>query len=303
MGSFADLIERSKIVILDGAMGTELQTRGCDVTLPLWSARALVTRPDVVRHIHIDNIDCGAEIITTNTFRTQKRTLEKVNYSLDGKSFAESARELTAAAVDLAKDAVMIAADENQVLVAGCIAPLEDSYRPDLVPGEASLAAEHYDHIKNLVDGGADMLIAETLTTITEIRAVLEQLRKFELDYAISVTPKNETELLSGEPLTNAINVIHQYKPTAIMINCMHPSLGEPVLLHLRQLTDKPLGVYANVGNPDFQEGDELRTSILPSDYLDYARKWKLAGAKIIGGCCGTTPLYIRKLNVLKKEK
>ena len=303
MGAFKDLLESGRTIVLDGAMGTELQTRGCDTSLPLWSARALVDRPDVVRHIHIDNIDCGADIITTNSFRTQTRTFQKANYHYNNLSFEETAKELTTIAVDLAKDAVMIAAEENEVLVAGCIAPLEDSYRPDLAPDMDALCTEHYEHIKNLADAGVDMLLAETLTNIREISAVLNQLHKFELEYAISFNPRNEKELLSGETIADAVSIIDKYSPSAIMLNCVRPSLVEPVLNHLKTLTDKPLGVYANIGDPNYKEGEEMKATVTPDEYLNYARKWKQLGARIIGGCCGTSPLYIRKLNSLKTEK
>src|SRR4030095_13748007 len=301
MGALNELLAKGRTIILDCAMGTELQARGCDVSLPLWSAKALIERPDVVRHIHIDNIDCGADIITTNTFRTQARTFRKANFNYSGLGFAETAKELTETAVELAKDAVMIAAEENEVLVAGCIAPLEDCYRPDLTPDTDALCAEHYDHIKNLVDAGCDLLIAETLTNIQEISAVLNQLHKFELDYVISFTPKNEKELLSGEPIREAMAIINKFSPSAVAVNCIHPSIVEPVLHNLKSLTDNPLGAYANIGDPNHTEGDKMKATVSPDEYLNYAKKWKHLGARVIGGCCGTTPLYIRKLNSLKK--
>src|SRR5258706_15536650 len=139
-------------------MGTELQRRGIDISGPLWSARANIYKPDVVRHIHIDNIDTGVDIITTNTFRTQERTFQKANYSYEGKNFKDTAQAITQIAVELAQDAVMIAGEDN-VLIAGCIAPIEDCYRPDLVPENMDvLCTEHYEHIKYLADAGVDFM-------------------------------------------------------------------------------------------------------------------------------------------------
>jgi S-methylmethionine-dependent homocysteine/selenocysteine methylase len=276
-----------------------LQARDA-ITLPL-GANAL-TETDLVRHIHIDNIDTGADIITTNTFRTQKRTFEKADYHYKELGFAETAKQLTTDAVDLARDAVIIAAEENEVLVAGCIAPLEDSYRPDLTPDTDALCTEHYEHINNLVNAGSDILIAETLTNIREISAVLNQCHKFELDYIISITPRNEKELFSGEPISEAMSIIDKYSPAVVSVNCIHPSLVEPVLIYLKQLTDKPLGAYANIGDPNYKEGDPMRKTVSPDEYLAYAKKWKSHGAQIIGGCCGTSPLYIRKLISLKDK-
>jgi S-methylmethionine-dependent homocysteine/selenocysteine methylase len=302
MGAFKELIDSGKTIILDASMGTDLAARGCDLSAPLWSAKPLIDRPDVVRHVHIDNIDCGADIVTTNTFRTQARTFTKANYHYNDLSFEETAKELTTTAVDLAKDAVMIAAEENEVLVAGCIAPLEDSYRPDLTPDTDALCTEHNEHIKNLVDAGVDLLLAETLTTIAEISAVLNQMHKFDTDYIISFTPRNDKELLSGESIAEAISIIDKFSPSAIMVNCIHPSLVESVMNHLISITDKPLGAYANIGDPNFKEGDPMRKTVSPDEYLTYAKKWKAMGVRIIGGCCGTNPLYVRKLSKLKEK-
>ena len=169
MGKLTELLDTGRIIILDAAMGTDLMARGCDLSAPLWSAKPLIEKPDVVRHVHIDNIDTGADIITTNTFRTQARTFAKADYHYHGLSFEDTARELTANAVDLAKDAVMIASEADEVLVAGCIAPIEDSYRPDLTPDTDILCTEHYNHIKNLVDAGADMQTHRPTQKGTEI--------------------------------------------------------------------------------------------------------------------------------------
>jgi S-methylmethionine-dependent homocysteine/selenocysteine methylase len=309
MGALKELLATGRTIILDSAMGTELQQRGANVKLPLWSAAALFEKPDTVRHIHIDNIDTGADIITTNTFRTQRRTYEKANYKYHDTDFAETARHFTTDAVDLAKDAVMIASEEDNVIVAGCIAPLEDSYRPDLTPDTDTLCTEHYEHMKNLADAGVDIFIAETLTTIREISAVLNQLHQFGLDNIISFTPRNDKELFSGESISEAVSIINKYSPDVLCINCIHPHMVEPVLIYLKTLTDIPLGIYANIGDPNYKfdpkhkEGDPMKRSVTPDEYFKYAQKWKALGARVIGGCCGTNPLYIAKLSHLKGKK
>jgi homocysteine S-methyltransferase len=303
MGKLRELLDSGRTIILDSAMGTELQSRGCDISLPLWSAKAIIERPDVIRHIHIDNIDTGADIITANTFRTQRRTYEKAEYRHDNLTYSETAKYYTTEAVELAKDAVMIAAEEDEVLVAGCIAPLEDSYKPELTPETDVLCTEHNEHIQNLVDAGCDMLLAETLTNIREISAVLNQLHKFELDYVISITPRNEKELFSGEPISEAISIINKFSPAVLSVNCIHPSLVEHVIEHIKTNTDIPLGAYANIGDPNYKEGDPLKKTVTPDEYFNYAKKWKSIGVRLIGGCCGTNPLYVRKYSTLKTDK
>ena len=300
MGALRELLDCHKLVLLDSAMGTELARRGVDISGPLWSARANFLKPDVVRHIHLDNIDCGADIITTNTFRTQRRTFDKAKYEHEGRTYKETACEATKIAVELAQDAVIIAGTE--VLVAGCIAPLEDCYRPDLVPQDMDeLCAEHYEHIRNLVEAGADILLAETMISMREISAVLNQMHKCGIDYAISLLCRNDSELFSGEKLTEVMSVVDKYSPVAVMLNCIHPAMAEQVINKLKTLTDKPLGIYANTGNPNTKPGDKFQSVVSPAEYYHFAKRWKELGVRIIGGCCGTTPEYLMKLNALKK--
>ncbi len=298
MGFISDLLKKQAVIILDSAMGTELESRGVDISLPLWSARALFEMPDTIRQIHIDNIDAGADIITTNTFRTQRRTFEKADYKYQEFNYAETAKVLTELAVELAKDAVMITSDE--ILVAGCIAPLEDSYKPGLAPDTDTLCTEHHEHIVNLVDSGSDILLAETMNNVREISAVLNQLHKTDNEYIISMICRNDKELLSGESIKDAVNIIDKFSPGAIMVNCIHPSIAESILKTLKNFTDKPLGVYANVGKANKDKDTKFEVDILPGEYFKYALKWKSLGAVIIGGCCGTTPDYIRKISILK---
>jgi S-methylmethionine-dependent homocysteine/selenocysteine methylase len=298
MGLISGLLEKQAIVVLDSAMGTELERRGVNISLPLWSARALFENPDMVRQIHIDNIDAGADIITANTFRTQRRTFEKAEYKYQGLGYTETAKVLTEAAVELAKDAVMITYDE--ILIAGSIAPLEDCYKPELAPDTDTLASEHYEHIINLVDSEVDLLLPETMNNVREISAVLNQIHKSGREYIISMICKNDKELLSGEQIKDAVNIIDKFSPSAIMVNCVHPTVVEGVLKTVRSLTDKPIGVYANIGENEYEKGSRFEVDVSASDYFNYASKWKKMGAVIIGGCCGTTPAYIKKISLLK---
>jgi S-methylmethionine-dependent homocysteine/selenocysteine methylase len=301
MNKLSKLLKQQQVVILDSAMGTELAERGMNTTLPLWSARAIIDDPDSIRQIHIDNIEAGADIITTNTFRTQKRTLEKVNYSKAGLDFAETAEEFTRIAVDIARDAVM--ETKSDVLIAGCIAPLEDCYKPELVPDTDTLSTEHNEHINNLAEAGVDILWAETMGSVREISAVINQLHQTGMEYCISMLCRNEKELYSGEKLKDAVSIIGKFSPIAVLINCIHPSSAESILLELKKMTDKPLGVYANIGELSRGSEGKFERTVTPQEYLDFALRWKSLGAKIIGGCCGTTPEYIEEISILKHKK
>ncbi len=149
----------SNLLLLDGATGTELNRRGVDTGLPLWSANALTTDVglNVLRQVHLDYLNAGADIITTNTFRTNRRVLS-------GKGF--SPFELTARAVATATEAV--SEFGKPALVAGSLSTLEDCYRPDLVPPVNECFAEHTERIHHLVQSGVDLLLIETMNSIRE---------------------------------------------------------------------------------------------------------------------------------------
>jgi len=298
MGKLTDLLNKQEIVLLDSAMGTELDFRGANVSLPLWSANAIIENPDMVKLIHKGNIEAGADIITTNTFRTQKRKFEKANYSYKGKNFSETAYEFTKKAVNLAKQAV-VESGQN-VLIAGGIAPIEDCYEPELVPETDILSTEQNEHIHNLVISGVDILIAETMNTIKEISAVLNQIHQTGIEYCISFVCKNENELYSGESVKDTLKIIEKFDPGVIMTNCIHPELAGKVINNFKSLTDRPLGVYCNVGNPDLFGEGRFEVCVSPDKYYEYALKWKKMGVRVIGGCCGTNPEFIKKLAILK---
>jgi S-methylmethionine-dependent homocysteine/selenocysteine methylase len=300
MLSLVDLFKNTTVVILDSAMGTELQSRGADTSLPLWSARALIDNPDIVQQIHIDNIVAGADIITANTFRTQRRMFEKAEYKHNGLSFMDTARELTKTAVDLAKEAVKVANDN--VLVAGSVSPLEDCYKPELVPDTDTLCTEHNEHIRNLIDAGVDLLLAETLNSVREISAVVNQIHQTGKEYCISFLCRNSKELYSGELLSDAVKIVDKFSPAAILINCIHPIQAEGIIRTLRGLTGIPLGVYANIGEIDQTTGGIFKKTVTVGEYYDFALSWKNLGVKIIGGCCGTNPDYVKKINNLKNS-
>jgi homocysteine S-methyltransferase len=155
-----------RVLLLDGATGTELQRRGVDTGLPLWSARALVEAPDVLRAIHADYIAAGADIITTNTFRTHGRTLTRA-------SLGERTRALTPLAVKIAREAAQQA--DLKIFVAGSMSPLEDCYSPQLVPPDGELWIEHAEMARDLAQAGCDLLLVETMNTIRE--AVIARVR------------------------------------------------------------------------------------------------------------------------------
>lgn len=285
VSSLRQRLQDGRPLLLDGPTGTELTRRGISTDLPLWSAGALLTAPEVVSAIHLDYVSCGAEIITTNTFRTHRRTLARAG-------LADRTCELTQLATLLARSAA-----GERAWVAGSMSPLEDCYRPDLTPPEADLVREHAQMAENLFASGVDLLLVETQPTSREAMAAARAAFETGLPVMVSFVCGGDGNLLSGEPLEEAVRRILPLSPIAVLVNCLPVDAAEVALLRMRDVAgDTPFGAYANVGYADPQQGWVNTDSVDPAVYAVHARAWLTLGARLIGGCCGTTPGHIRAL-------
>jgi S-methylmethionine-dependent homocysteine/selenocysteine methylase len=289
--TFLTALSQPRKLILDGATGTELNRRGVDTGLPLWSANALMNEHDtnILQQIHEDYLRAGADVITTNTFRTHHRALAPSGN-------AQRALELTRRAVDTARAAIAAVSSEKRRYVAGSISTLEDCYRPDLVPSDDVLRAEHSERIHHLVECGVDLILIETINTIREAVVMTKLATITGTPVVVSFVCGIDGKLLSGETLTAAARELLPLGISAIGINCgPTPSLHHPLEeLHAACGEDFPLVAYGNIGYADEKVGWVNTDAENPTAYCGHASHWD---AKIIGGCCGTTPAHIAELS------
>jgi S-methylmethionine-dependent homocysteine/selenocysteine methylase len=271
-------------LLLDGALGTELERRGVATPLPLWSAPALFEHPELVEAIHADYVAAGVEVLTANTFRTQRRTLER-----GGSRHAADAA--TRRAVELARRAASGAA--RRVFVVGSAPPLEDCYRCDLVPDDASLAREHAEHAEHLARAGVDAVLIETMNSLREARAALAAARSAGLAAWVSFVCWEGARLLSGEPLERAAQRVAADGAQAVGVNCLPPANVAACLPALAS-AGLPFGVHANLGVPDPVSGFSRSPASGPEAFAAHVAGWCEAGARIVGGCCGTTPAHLQ---------
>ena len=221
---------KDKILLLDGATGTELDKRGVDISLPLWSAGALIHAPETLLKVHCDYLNAGADAITANTFRTNQRALSKAG--LDDKA----SKQLTKKAIEIAR-AARDKCKANALLL-GSVAPLEDCYRPDLSPDEKTCEAEHGQMIANLIEAEVDLLLIETMNNLTEAKAAITQARKqcnSPAKWIVSFCMKSQGspgELLSGE---NVIELFDEFEDAfAVGVNCTPAPETEMHVKYLR---------------------------------------------------------------------
>ena len=204
--AFIQRLQNPKPLLLDGATGSELERRGADTTLPLWSARALIEAQDVLLNVHQDYVRAGAEVITTNTFRTHRRSLAKAG-------MGDRALELTYKAVEIAKRS-------GAAFVAGSIAPLEDCYSPDLVPTQAECEAEHAELAQNLADAGVDLILVEAMNCIREAVAATQAALNTGVPVLTSFVCRSDGRLFSGETVAAAVQAIAPLGVNGLLINC-----------------------------------------------------------------------------------
>jgi S-methylmethionine-dependent homocysteine/selenocysteine methylase len=292
-----DRLARPGAVMLDGATGTELQRRGVDTTLPLWSARALTTGTGrgVLAAIHQEYAAAGAEVLTTNTFRTTPRALGRAGllprWALLNRRAVESAR----------------AGGGPGALVAGSLAPLEDCYEPQSVPPQETCLREHLQQADLLARLGVDLLLVETMNCRREARAALLAARSTGLDILLALCPGEPDRLLSGEPLADALPRLLDDgggRVLGVLLNCAPPEVLERAAPLLdRLLGSLPWGLSAHLGRPDPQDGWRLPEEHAPEAYAEWAAARVRDGARLASGCCGTTPAHIERLAARLRDR
>ena len=280
------------MVLADGAMGTMLYQSG--VYINACFDELNLSNPKLVTKIHKQYVEAGADFIETNTFGANEVKLAK--YGL-----AEQTEKINKAGVELAKK---VAGDSStslttgNVLVAGAIGPLaRDIALYNQISKQQAISA-YKKQAKALADAGADFLILETFSNTDELLLAIETVRSvtgLEIVAQMTTTELNETPY--GEKIDHAIARIAAKKGvTAVGLNC---SVGPSAMLNALELihavTDKPISVQPNAGLPR-QVEDRLLYMSTPEYMAEFAKRFYEKGARIIGGCCGTTPDHIREM-------
>jgi homocysteine S-methyltransferase len=290
---------KQSCIVLDGAMATELERRGADLQDRLWSARLLIENPDLIRQVHWDYFLAGADVAITASYQA---TFE--GFSQRGLTFSQSS-EVMKLSVRLAQQArhefwndERRRAGRIRPLVAASIGPygafLADGseYRGDYRLTTEQLMDFHRPRLAILATSGADLLACETIPCLDEAHALLRVLSEFpEARAWLSFSCCDSEHLSSGEKFADAVALAHDSPQiVAIGVNCTPPRFIEDLLLIGRRITDTPLLCYPNSG----ETWDALHHCWLlgegGGDFSEPARRWFDAGARLIGGCCRTTP-------------
>lgn len=303
---------KRRIVVLDGAMGTMIQTYGLDESgfrgkrFADWghelrgaSDVLCLTQPDVIRQIHASFIDAGADVIETNTFNAQAISLS--DYGLE-----DLTHEINVAGARLVRDAIDAAGDGKQRFIAGSLGPTNAtaSISPDVNrPGYRAhsfedFRAAYYEQARGLLDGGVDVLMVETIFDTLNSKAALfaiEQLfdeRGERVPLIISVTITDASgRTLSGQTVEAFWNSVRHARPDIVGVNCaLGADLMRPYVEELAGIADCSISCYPNAGLPNEFGGYDQS----PEEMAEILGEFASAGLlNMVGGCCGTTPKHL----------
>jgi S-methylmethionine-dependent homocysteine/selenocysteine methylase len=192
------------------------------------------------------------------------------------------------------------------VWVAGSLAPLEDCYSPELVPPQPEVEREHAEQAAHLAAAGVDLILVETMNTVREAVAAVRAARATGLPVLASVVCRTDGRLFSAETVTAAAQALLPLGVAGLLVNCTPAlTIGGPLGELARAVAAHAgspapaLGVYANIGHTDDIQGWANTADVSAGDYARLAGGWLAQGARLIGGCCGTTPEHIAALRAL----
>lgn len=295
----ASMLERFPVMILDGGMGTELERRGADLNDPLWSAKLLIDSPHLIEQIHYDYFQAGADVAVTASYQsTVEGFVRRGIESSRAEELLQSSVELTCRA----RERFWAEQGHRRNRVRPLVAASIGSYGAFLADGSEfsgdyglsldQLVDFHRPRLELLVSSDADLIAFETIPSRLEAEALLQLLEEFPRTVAwISFSCRNESEVCHGELFRDCVAFADTSEQiVAVGLNCTPPRFVESLLRSAAGWTVKPLVAYPNSG----EIWDSASHSWLSeADTITFgraARLWYESGARLIGGCCRTTP-------------
>ena len=267
-------------LVLDGPIGTRLIELSEKFTTSLWSAETLLTNPNLVQKIHDVYIQAGADITTSNTFRTNPYAISRSNINSDSST-------LVKIAINLARNAIKSFSRKN-IILAGSNAPADECYLSIRRLSHDELYDNHSKHISLLMENDVDFILNETFGDKEEIEIVSKFCHQNKIPFAVSILVKNEFQTFHGQNLRGTLEGILEYEPLFISLNCSRP---ETILNAINLLQEfKPFGVYPNLGSVESFNTDKLVRDISDSMLTEFVNKMIETQAKVIGVCCGGKP-------------
>ena len=292
----------SEVVILDGGMGAELEKFGASIDKDLWSGRCSIDNPEIVREVHQNFVNSGADVITTNTYASTPISMKEYGY--DG--YIE---DWNNASVKIARQ--VADSSDREVAVAGSVSTCGSWDK--IEPGRLKPGFDQ--QISILSDAGVDLIILEAMTSSSKtIEAILECSNKTNLPVWLSIScalDRKQNKLMLGYQESINYSKAFFYDDFEIAINKFISMHDGPILVAhtdfkitnqaVKEIRKNHKGIIGAYPNNGFFEKPHWNTAedILPKNYCEEAKLWIESGAQIIGGCCGIGPSHIKSLSDL----
>jgi homocysteine S-methyltransferase len=282
-----------RIVVLDGGLSTQLEIRGAEFSGQLWTGRALLEHPEMVREAHHDFVDAGAEIISTASYQVSRAGFLEVGLT------AEDADRALVRSVELAREATK----GTHVRVAASVGPygaiLHDGseYRGNYGLSQQALEDFHRERIEILASSHPDFFAVETIPEITEAKAVAAVLADYpDIPAWVSFSCADDRHISSGETIEDAVAAIADLPSLiAVGVNCLPPEFIAPLATRIAAVSDIPIIGYPNRGGV-WDAATETWSGHTPKTLAQWLGTWRDAGVTYVGGCCGHGATAIAQL-------
>ncbi|XP_052208535.1 homocysteine S-methyltransferase 2-like [Diospyros lotus] len=307
--------------VVDGGLATELERHGADLNDPLWSAKCLITTPHLIKRVHLDYLEAGANIIISASYQATLQGFEGKGLSREeAEAFLRRSVEIAREAREIyhskgskgSRDAIGSEETSKQrpILVAASVgsygAYLADGSEYSGVYGDAvtleTLKDFHRRRVQVLAKSGADLIAFETIPNKLEAKAYAEILEEEDISIPawFSFNSKDGVNVVSGDSISECASIASSCeRVVAVGINCTPPRFIHGLIQAIQEVTSKPVIIYPNSGetyDPDRKEWVPS-TGVADEDFVSYVGKWCEDGASLIGGCCRTTPYTIRAIS------
>ena len=298
------LLQRA-LIVLDGALATELERRGADLHDVLWSAKVLMEQPNLIRAVHRDYFEAGADVAISASYQANFEAF--ACHGIDTIRAAQFLRDSISLAAQARDD--FWAEPGNRIgralpLIAASIGPygamLADGseYRGHYDLSDDELMAFHRPRLEVLAQCGADVLACETIPSLREALVLARLLAEFPSASAwISFACADGAYTCEGQRIAECVSRLNDFpQVVSVGVNCTRPEYITSLLQSMRDHTDKPLLVYPNSGEHYDARTRQWAGLVDSSPFAQQARGWYEQGARLIGGCCRTRPSDIRAI-------
>lgn len=305
MNPLTPFLEHQKVFILDGAFGTELERKGYDINDSLWSAKFLMEKPEAIGEVHLDYLNAGSDCITTASYQASFEGFMKRGMSeVEAKALIVSSVKIAQKVRDDFWSDTKNHAKRLKPLVAASIGPygayLADGseFRGNYGLSMEALMNFHRKRLLTLIEAKPDLLACETIPCLVEAKALCALLEGYpNVSAWMSFSAKDGEHINSGEKVRECAQFLESQKNiVAIGINCTAPQFIESLIEEIKAVSSKPIIVYPNGGssyNALTKTWDGLSKNV---SYGKMAYGWYQKGARLIGGCCQTTPEDIAQI-------